>query len=203
MLRLYKDAANVCTLIGLIAGFAALLSLVAHNLPLALTFILTGAVADVFDGPLARSASNRPDVAPAFGKELDTLADVCHSVLSPALWVVISLGLTPVSVLAGLVLNVAGVTRLAYFTSVTPAKPGHFIGVPVTWVPLVLAIVVNLLGTHTLPTAVGVLFALIMALAQTSRVLVPKFSGRKFTLFAVIAIGLLLLTALRTLAGNW
>lgn len=202
MFRQYNDTANFCTLLGLCAGFGALISIFSNNLSLGLSLILLGALADVFDGPLARASKNRIEKSPAFGQELDTLADMCHSVLAPAIWVVVSLHMTPIAILSGMLLSIAGATRLAYFTAVTPSKLGYFIGCPVTYVPITLGVIVNIVGVGDFSQLIGVIFSLIMIILQTSSFLVPKFIGKKFIIFALVVIFLFITTSFRTFIGD-
>lgn len=199
MLRLYKDAANLCTLLGLFAGFAALLMLVEGWMTAALFFILLGALADVFDGPFARASRNRPERAGPFGQELDTLADVCHSVLAPALWVTLAHGGGVVGVSCGLALCLAGATRLAYFTAVKPEKPGCFIGVPVTYVPLALGLLELASLASLLSEHVWIVFTAVMVGAQIGRFHFPKLTGTKFWVFAAVVAVLVLETGGRAL----
>ena len=47
-----------------------------------------GVLCDVFDGWIARGAVDRPEGADQFGAELDSLADIVHSVVAPAVWII-------------------------------------------------------------------------------------------------------------------
>lgn len=194
MFWLYIDRANLCTLGGLLAGFGALVLLAVGDLWGALLAILTGAVADVFDGPLARSSPSRPEGAGPFGQELDTLADMCHSVLAPGLWVALAQGANATGIACGMLLAAAGATRLGYFTTVKPSRPGYFIGVPVTYVPIALGVAALTFGA-TASATVWLSFSAVMAGVQTGRFLFPKLTGWKFRVFAAFVVLLWLAVA--------
>ncbi|BCH56747.1 hypothetical protein GOZ89_25230 [Agrobacterium vitis] len=184
MLKVYSDKANLCTLVGLWAGLISLILIVNGELLGALLAILTGALADVFDGPLARSAKQRVPNAGPFGQELDTVADMCHSVLAPSLWIASVQNFSAAGIGCAVLLVTAGATRLSYFTAVKPPKPGYFIGVPVTYLPVTLGGLVILGGPH-LESYIWVSFSLLIGLLQTKDFMFPKFTGWKFYLFAL------------------
>ncbi|MCS3609688.1 phosphatidylserine synthase [Erwinia rhapontici] len=177
----------------------ALYSLTQSEMSLALGFILLGAIADVFDGPLARKTLNRPPLFSEFGQGLDTLGDMCHSVLAPALFVTLAQGGSLAGILCGLILAAAGTTRLAYFTAVGSDKPGFFVGVPVTYLPLTLGIVANLFPAQQSASVVYILYSLIMVALQTGKFYFPKFSHKGLYLFALILILLATLSFSRAL----
>lgn len=184
MFNLYRDPANLCTAAGLFAGVTSIAMLINGHVAAALAMLLLGALADVFDGPLARMSRNRPDGASAFGQELDTLADMCHSVIAPALWIWMAIGQGWIAGVCGLGLSLAGATRLAFFTAIKPDKPSVFIGVPVTYVPLTLGFLAVVAQWFSLPKGVWIAFSVVMIAVQTGRFYFPKFAGAKFWLFA-------------------
>ena len=199
MLSFYQDRANLCSFFGVIAGCVAIYSLTQSEMSLALGFILLGAIADVFDGPLARKTLNRPPLFSEFGQGLDTLGDMCHSVLAPALFVTFAQGGSLAGILCGPILAAAGTTRLAYFTAVGSDKPGFFVGVPVTYLPLTLGIVANLFPAQQSASVVYILYSLIMVALQTGKFYFPKFSHKGLYLFALILILLATLSFSRVL----
>lgn len=200
MLRLYRDGANLCTLLGLFAGFAALVLIASGQVWSALLAILTGAVADIFDGPLARSATSRPEGAGPFGQEFDTLADMCHSVLAPGLWIAMVQDFSVIGTACGLLLTAAGATRLAYFTTVKPGRSGYFIGVPVTYVPIALGACALVFGSGGSAFKWSLL-SIALSGVQTGSFLFPKFAGGKFKIFATVVIALWGLTAIKVIMG--
>ncbi len=202
MFRLYSDAANLCTAFGLFAGLASTLALLNGQMTAALALLLFGALADVFDGPLARISRHRPQGAAPFGQELDTLADMCHSVLAPALWVTIALGQDWIAILCGLGLTVAGATRLAYFTAVKSDRPGYFIGVPVTYVPLTMGLLEVATHLVPLPSRIWVAYTVCLIVVQTVRFHFPKFTGTKFWIFAALMTALTAFAGARAVGGG-
>ena len=75
-----KHIPNSITCCNLICGCIASMYAVSGNLPLALLFIILGAVFDFFDGMVARLLN----VSSPIGKELDSLADVVTFGVAPA-----------------------------------------------------------------------------------------------------------------------
>lgn len=75
-----KHIPNSITCCNLICGCIAAMHAVSGNLPLALLFIILGAVFDFFDGMVARLLN----VSSPIGKELDSLADVVTFGVAPA-----------------------------------------------------------------------------------------------------------------------
>ncbi|NTH53722.1 hypothetical protein G6L09_22325 [Agrobacterium rhizogenes] len=199
MLRFYRDGANACTLLGFIAGFSALWFLFEGRPYLALAFILLGAIADVFDGPLARAAQGRLEKASEFGQSLDTLADMCHSVLAPALFVAIIQDFNIWGAVSGLVLAIAGTTRLAYFSAIGSDKPGFFVGVPVTYVPLSLGLVANLVPEKAHPM-IWIAFGVAMAGLQIGKFQFPKYTGKALGVFALVLTALCAISFARGLS---
>lgn len=72
---------DAVTLLNLLLGFTAIISILSYRMRLASTLILLAAVADCFDGYIARRKGQASD----FGKELDSLADIVSFGVAPAI----------------------------------------------------------------------------------------------------------------------
>jgi CDP-diacylglycerol--serine O-phosphatidyltransferase len=142
MLKFYKDSANICTLIGLISGFISII-LSSRGLPFfALSAMMFGVLCDVFDGWIARKSVNRLGGADRFGAELDSLADIIHSVTAPAIWIIFFFPENYFILFFALLMVIAGSTRLAYFSISSLPKEKGFVGLPVPYSPIILSFVV-------------------------------------------------------------
>lgn len=121
-------AAHVVTFTNLGCGFAVLLLLHEGQVNLAVSLMFLATVLDFFDGALARMAGH----SSAFGKELDSLADLVSFGVAPAFLVYQALN-APSSLAAGLVslaFVVAGAWRLALFNVTESGR--DFRGMPIT-----------------------------------------------------------------------
>ena len=168
----------------------------------ALACLVLAGLADLFDGPVARSM-RRDDTQRAFGVQLDSLVDVLSFVAFP---VVLLHALTGgpwwgLPVLLGYA--VAGLARLTFFTlgaaaDDTPLR--HYRGLPVTYAALIFplaALTRPWLGAAFAPALIA-LTALVAVLFVLD-VPVPKPRGLAYAGFGVLAVGVL--TALALVGG--
>ncbi|MBI5389754.1 CDP-diacylglycerol--serine O-phosphatidyltransferase [Candidatus Woesearchaeota archaeon] len=123
--------ANLFTLLNLVAGFLAIVF--AENALLASGLIFSAVVFDFLDGRAARMAKQAPS---AFGKELDSLADVVSFGVAPAVFGYVQIvavsaypSLLAFSLVILTIFVVCGMLRLARF-NVTNIK--GFEGIPIT-----------------------------------------------------------------------
>jgi CDP-diacylglycerol--serine O-phosphatidyltransferase len=158
---------NLCTGANLLCGVLAIAAVFNHNFVLSLVFIILAAVLDRADGMLAR----RYNVSSAFGRELDSLADL------------ISFGVAPSAMLYGNMAgnwSYAGLACFAFFTLCgayrlarynISSSTGFFLGLPITIGGTIMAILVILFHNP----AVTLTASLIIALAMISTIRIPKF----------------------------
>jgi CDP-diacylglycerol--serine O-phosphatidyltransferase len=121
-------AAHVVTFTNLGCGFAAILLLFEGRQNLAVSLLFLAMVLDFFDGALARMAGH----GSAFGKELDSLADLVSFGVAPALLAYQS-QVGPSQQVVGavsLIFVVAGAWRLALFNVAESGR--DFRGMPIT-----------------------------------------------------------------------
>ena len=163
----------------------------------AVACLVVAGLADLFDGPVARS-TQRTDFQRAFGVQLDSLADVVSFLVFPVVLVASLVGSWwVVPVLAGY--TVAGLARLTYFTlgaaeDDTPVS--HYRGLPVTYAALVLPLVA-LLRPH-LSVGFGLVLSLVTAALAVLFVLdvpVPKPRGAAYIGFGLLAVAVLVAVA--------
>lgn len=158
---------NLCTGANLLCGVLAIAAVFNHNFVLSLVFIILAAVLDRADGMLAR----RYNVSSAFGRELDSLADL------------ISFGVAPSAMLYGSMTgnwSYAGLACFGFFTLCgayrlarynISGSTGFFQGLPITIGGTIMAILVFLFHNP----AVILTASLIIALAMISTIRIPKF----------------------------
>lgn len=121
-------AAHVVTFTNLGCGFAALLLLHEGQVNLAVSLIFLATVLDFFDGALARMAGH----SSAFGKELDSLADLVSFGVAPA-FLAYQAQIGPSQLVVGLVsltFVFCGAWRLALFNIAESGR--DFRGMPIT-----------------------------------------------------------------------
>jgi CDP-diacylglycerol---serine O-phosphatidyltransferase len=187
----------VLTYVGAAASTFGMWLVVTGRLRGAVVALVVAGIADLFDGPVARSMS-RTDEQRAFGVQLDSLVDVVSFVAFPVVLVAALVGqwwVVPLLVLY----VVAGVARLTQFTVVASADdtPRGYRGVPVTYAALVLPLV-DLLRPVT-GEAFGPLVGAVTVLLAAGFVLdvpVPKPGRTASAGFGIMAVGVVLLVAL-------
>jgi len=176
---------------GLLFGLGAILFAIINMRYLAACALIGAGVADLFDGVVARHMSLDKEER-LFGAELDTVADMSAFGVAPAV-LLFSLGLrSPAEVAIIALFVMAAAWRLAYFGAFgmleTPSA-AYYIGLPVTYVALVLplTLLVDLVApgvTRSLLTAVTLALAMLMV----SRLAIRKPGGICYPIFAVSGI---------------
>ena len=158
---------NLCTGANLLFGVLAIAAVFNHNFTLGAVFIILAAVLDRLDGLLAR----RYDAASAFGKELDSLADLVSFGVAPSLMLYATM--TEKWPYAGLAcfafFILCGAYRLARFNISTGSKK-HFQGLPITAAGAILAVLVVIIHNP----AVTLISSVVIALAMISAIRIPK-----------------------------
>ena len=163
----------------------------------ALACLVVAGLADLFDGPVARTTS-RTDAQRAFGVQVDSLTDVFSFVAFPVVLVAALVGewwVVPVLALY----TVTGLARLAHFTvtaAVDDTPGGHFHGLPVTYSALVLPLTA-LLRPH-LGTTFGPFITVVTAALAVLFVLdvpVPKPRGVAYAAFGLLAVAIMVALA--------
>jgi CDP-diacylglycerol--serine O-phosphatidyltransferase len=184
ILRSLSDAANLVTVFGLCAGVVGILAVLRGEFYLGGAFLGVALLCDMLDGNVARRLSNRSLQNARLGVQLDSLADVVHGGVLPSLLVVALNEHSAVSSLVAVALCVAVVLRLAHFNVFGLSDGGNYMGVPVIFNSLAVALAVGLV-----PTAlVGMVLLAGSATLAALNVLglpVPKLRGVGLWLFLV------------------
>ena len=179
ILRFAYDLPNVCTLLGLLSALAGIRFAIMHDYGLALFCALWSVNFDFFDGMVARLLPNRSSVHREFGGQLDSLVDVVHGGVLPAV-LLLSLGeFNPAYLPGAFAIIAATVLRLSYFNISSNSKPDFFTGLPVYYNSLVMGfsflLSLGLKGDAFATTLYIVV--ILLALANVSSVKIPKQRG--------------------------
>jgi len=192
MIGYLRDYANAITAL---AYFFAVLGLfLAFNgrIELGVAAMLWTWLLDHWDGHVARKTSHlrRPGVAD-FGKNFDGFADFIHGVVFPAIVVILLGEGTALSLVASLMLILAGAIRLSYFESVGLTKDARFTGLPVSYDTPLLAILLlshPLFPGFPLGTTAAAAFIVLALLHVTTAIKVPAIRGLAIPVASVAAI---------------
>lgn len=157
---------NLCTYSNLLFGVLAIAAVFNHNFTLGAVFIILAAILDRFDGLLARHYN----AATAFGRELDSLADLVSFGVAPSIMLYASM--TEKWSYAGLAcfafFTLCGAYRLARYN--ISGSSSYFQGLPITIGGAILAALVALFQNP----AVNVISSTVIALAMISAIRIPK-----------------------------
>jgi len=207
---LKRSIPNAVTCLNLLCGCLALTFIFAGRLDVGAYFVGAAAVADFFDGLLARALR----VSSAIGKDLDSLADmVSFGVVPGAIFFQLLTRAVPLAGLpawlayAGFIVSIFSALRLAKFNNDT-RQTTSFIGLPTPACTLVVAslplILLNdSLGLESLILNPWVLLGLTVLLSGLLVAELPLFAlkfknlrwadNRRRFLFVLVAAGLLLI----------
>ncbi|MDD2443630.1 MAG: CDP-diacylglycerol--serine O-phosphatidyltransferase [Desulfotomaculaceae bacterium] len=157
---------NLCTAFNLMFGVAAIAAVINGNFQLSAALIIVSAVLDRADGILAR----RYNVASAFGREFDSLADLVSFGVAPSALLYSNMidWWSPAGLVCFAIFTLCGAFRLARFN--ISSDTTSFQGVPITVAGAVLAIAVILIPNPAVMMAV----ALLISIAMVSSVRIPK-----------------------------
>ncbi|MBU1197761.1 CDP-alcohol phosphatidyltransferase family protein [Candidatus Micrarchaeota archaeon] len=162
------NAKDVLTLANAASGLIAIASAVLAYTFAPFFFILAAGFFDFMDGKLAR----RNKTANAFGREMDSLADVISFGVAPAILVIVFSFRDPLSILAGIAYVTAAVIRLSMFN--LQKETGVYYGLPVP----VAAISVLIVFYATL-FAFAPMYWNWLALFTASILMISRFKIRK------------------------
>ncbi|WP_108669570.1 CDP-diacylglycerol--serine O-phosphatidyltransferase [Peribacillus acanthi] len=160
--KLKAQTANVMTLANLSLGGFAILAVVRGQLHLGLLLIFVAALADRFDGMIARKLNIESDL----GKQLDSMSDIISFGVAPAL--LLYQGILFDFGAPGMFFTVlyigCGAFRLARFN--ITENNGYFVGLPITAAGCLATL--SFLGQAILPPAFYLFLVLILALLMVS-----------------------------------
>lgn len=178
----------VLTYIGVIIAFYGILNI--SNKRIAIICIILAGMCDLFDGPIARMCKNRTYIDRQFGGQIDSLADIIISVILPALFVhtnyneVYALPICCIYILAGVI-------RLAWFNIIHKDGEKHYIGLPVTYMCLILPIlyiIIDIWFKLNYASIIMNITMIVVAILFIVNIKIPKPRGAWYLFFTLLAI---------------
>jgi CDP-diacylglycerol--serine O-phosphatidyltransferase len=160
--RLKFQTANILTLFNLTLGGLAIVASSHHQLNLSLLLIFLAALADRFDGMVARKLQ----IESEFGKQLDSMCDIISFGVAPALLIyqaVLSLYGAPGAFFA-IIYIACGAVRLARFN--ITENNGFFIGLPITAAGCLLTL--SFIAVPIMPSFVYMYLVLLLSFLMIS-----------------------------------
>lgn len=164
---------------------------------LAVACLIVAGVCDLFDGVIARKM-DRTEAQEAFGKQLDSLADVINFIALP---IVILIGrgfVLPIHYVVYTVFAVCGIARLSHFNVEINERSGpvtHYTGLPVTYTALILPFAILLdffIGNLPFQLIIIVTLLIISGL-NIMKVPVKKPRGIAYGGFSILAVIMLVI----------
>ncbi len=189
MLR-FLDLANAVSLLAALAAAACCWLSISHLPAYGVIALMVAGIADLIDGQVARRL-RRTDDQQRFGKSMDSLVDACSFGLAPVA-LLYAIGLDqPLDLLLLGFFFCCAIWRLAYFDTVGMESTGsnrYFIGLPTTYVALVLPLVflTAFAGTFWLRNSLRIA-TLLLALAMVSPLRCRKPGLIAYAFFAILA----------------
>lgn len=192
--------ANALSILGLLFAVGGIFLAIRNAWDGAMICFVLAGLSDLFDGRFA-SRFARPALHRQMGEFIDSFVDMTASVALPVVVLLTMGGGGGVTYLTAVLYAVMGIHRLAYFhVAKEEVGPGRFIGVPVTYISLVVPVLYalcKLLGLEG-----SLFFRLVLHLAYIGMGLafvwdhpVPKPAGKMYALFGLLAfivIGILI-----------
>lgn len=162
---------TMLTLCNFASGILAIYAVFAQRISIAVLLICLGLVFDLFDGWAARKLN----AVSAFGKELDSLADIVTFGVAPAILAYqFSLSdLGSIGLGAALLFSIGAVLRLARFNAIQSDLPA-FVGLPVPAAAIGLLLSIAFFSSWLIVVSVAVLSWLMV-----SQVKFPHFKKMK------------------------
>lgn len=166
--KIRENIANIITLFNLSLGCISIFLTVKGEPGLALIMIFVAALADRFDGMVARKLN----VESELGKQLDSLCDLVSFGIAPAT-LMYTTGLIDYSYVGmafAIIFIICGAYRLARFN--ITENHGFFQGLPITAAGCILTFA--LLFTKFIPASAFILLSIVLSLAMISTTRIKK-----------------------------
>lgn len=181
MIGYLRDYANAITALAYLFAIIALFLALNRRIELGSAAMLWTWFLDHWDGHVARKTSHLrgPGVAD-FGKSFDGFADLIHGVVFPAMVIMLIGQGTALSLVASVLLILAGAVRLSYFENVGLTADARFTGVPVSYDTPLLAILLLArpqFADEVFPTVLAIAFMILAPLHVTTAIRVPAIRG--------------------------
>lgn len=185
----FLDLANWVTTINILLSFAAVLTAYRGSLSWAASIICLAAILDFVDGHIARTWLAADAPRRAFGKHLDSFADLLNFSVAPALiLILLSPSLHGVSAAAALVLS--GVLRLAVFAINDPNAPVGYRGLPTTYSGLLFALAFQAVAAGKASEHSVLWLTFLIAVLQVTSLKLPKFKAVPTVTFIAVVFSL-------------
>ena len=173
-MALKRTIANTISSLNLIFGVLSIVKTMEQDFFWAAIFIILAVIADSLDGRVARALG----VSGEFGKELDSLCDVCSFGVAPGIliyqYALQDIGLIG-QLLAG-IFAVFGALRLARFNINAATIHGYFLGMPIPAGGSIVAAYV--LSGYSFSVNIVAIGTTIIALIMYSEIKFPDFKGK-------------------------
>lgn len=171
----YRSAiANTISSTNLLFGILSIIATFEGKFTIAALMIVLAVVADSLDGRVARALG----VSGEFGKELDSLCDVCSFGVAPGIliyqYALVDIGL--VGKLLAAFFAVCGALRLARFNVNASVVHGYFVGMPIPAGGCIVSAYV--MSGYQFSTIVVALGTAIVAVIMYSEIKFPDFKGK-------------------------
>ncbi len=194
----FYSLANGITLFGLALSLTSCFLAAGGNFKFAVYLMFLACICDMCDGTIARNSKERSKPEQFYGIQLDSLCDIVSFGVTPC-FVAYSFGFKGVlDIIIYLIFVICGVTRLAYFNTLSNFKPQNgkktFRGVPIPMSVFVVTFLFML--TTFIPASVCVwlfrLGYLSLAIAFVLKITVKKPDAKKALVLIAIEIIMLL-----------
>ena len=162
----YIDGANIVTLVNVSIGVLAIYLVVVNATWASITLVFVAALLDHIDGYLARTYFSEHYERRAFGKQIDTLADVVNFNLAPAVIIIITLAGQVAALVASISLVLFGCIRLAHFNISNNEDGKSCTGLPTTYTGFLLINSIAWYLSGFISSLVLVIFAVFLSLLQ-------------------------------------
>lgn len=180
----------ILTYIGIAFAIAGVyVAFVFQSARYALLCLVVAGICDLFDGVVARKIK-RTEKEKEFGVQIDSLADMINFVFLP-ISICFALGMNSYYHLALYIFYaLAALIRLAYFNITVESFTTHFIGLPTTYVALILPIVwiLSLFISKEMFNIIFSITMLVIGLLFILNVRIVKPKGIFYIIFPLLAI---------------
>lgn len=159
-LQLLTDWANLCTLLGAVLATIAMACMWKKRYYAGMVLNVLANIADILDGPIARSTPGRPPAFAKIGSKLDCYSDTVSHFVVPASLLMNLSDLHPVCVALAAAYVCAGIVRQSYFEVTGRCENGTCVfGVTSDYMVAIYAVAMHLLpavGPRWMPGVLGV-----------------------------------------------
>ena len=181
----YRSAiANTISSLNLMFGVLSIFATFENEFKTAAIMIILAVIADSLDGRAARMLG----VSGEFGKELDSLCDVCSFGVAPGIliyqYALMDIGLT--GKLLAAFFAICGALRLARFNINAAVIHGYFVGMPIPAGGCIVS--AYILSGYQFPVEVVAVGTAIVAVIMYSEIKFPDFKGKGNPMYAAPVI---------------